>query len=264
MRAGVIGAVLRRETLEIFRNRLLVISIVVPPLILIALPLLVGIIGGVNDEAIPASFVEQLVASHPAWADLSDEQVMIAFVLQQFLVTFLIIPGYIPLSIATFSIVGEKQSRSLEAVLATPIRTGELLGGKTIASLVPGVLAAWLAYGVMTALIGILLGGRMAAVVLEPAWLASVFVLGPAVGLVSVVAGVIVSSRVNDPRTAQQIGGVVLIPIISLVVLQAVGRVVLDAQVYLLLAAVTAVVGIVGLRIGAAVFDREQILTRWK
>jgi ABC-2 type transport system permease protein len=264
MRAGVIGAILRRETVEIVRNRLLVLSIVVPPLILTALPVAVALLGDVTDEPIPAEFVNQLVAAHPAWADLTTEQVMIAFILQQFLVTFLIIPGYIPLSIATFSIVGEKQSRSLEAVLATPIRTSELLFGKTIASLVPGVAAAWLAYLAMVALLWLFAGARIAAIVLEPTWLVSVFALGPAVGLVSVVAGVIVSSRVNDPRTAQQIGGVVLIPIISLVVIQAVGRVVLDVQVYLLLALVTTVIGLVGLRLGAAVFDREQILTRWK
>jgi ABC-2 type transport system permease protein len=264
MRRGVVGAVLRRETIEIFRNRLLVLSIVVPPLILTTLPVLIAMLGGATDQPIPPDLVSQLVSTHPAWADLSAEEVMTAFILQQFLVTFLIIPGYIPLSIATFSIVGEKQSRSLEAVLATPIRTSELLAGKTVASLVPGLIATWLAYGVMVALLWLFAGARIAALVLDPTWLAAVFALGPAIGLVSVVAGVIVSSRVNDPRTAQQIGGVVLIPIISLVVIQAVGRVVLEAQVYLLLALVTAAIGAVGLRFGAAVFDREQILTRWK
>ena len=47
-------------------------------------------------------------------------------------------PAYIPLSIATFIIIGEKQARSLEPVLAAPIRTVELLAGKAIAALVPG------------------------------------------------------------------------------------------------------------------------------
>ena len=50
-------------------------------------------------------------------------------------------PAYIPLSIATFSIIGEKLARSLEPVLAAPIRTSELLAGKAVAALVPGVLA---------------------------------------------------------------------------------------------------------------------------
>ena len=65
---------------------------------------------------------------------------------------FLLMPATVPLAIASYSIVGEKQTRSLEAVLATPIRTTELLAGKAVAALVPGILAAWAAYAVMVAL----------------------------------------------------------------------------------------------------------------
>lgn len=265
MRGAVAWAVLRREFLEIFRNRLLALSIVVPPVILTAVPIIFAVVGSVEQASqIPPGLVEQLVANHPAWADLTRDQVMVAFVMQQFMIMYLIIPAYIPLAIASYSIVGEKQTRSLEAVLATPIRTSELLAGKSIASLVPGLLAAWIAYAVMVLLVGVAAGPRIAALVLEPTWLVAVFALGPAVGLVSVTAGVIVSSRVNDPRTAQQIGGVILIPVIALVVIQAIGSFVLDAQVFLAIAVVVALIGVAGLRAGAAIFDREQILTRWK
>ena len=51
-----------------------------------------------------------------------------AFAVQQFLAFFLLMPAYIPLSIATFSIIGEKQARTLEPVLATPIRTRRAAG----------------------------------------------------------------------------------------------------------------------------------------
>ena len=101
---------------------------------------------------IPPGAVEQIVASHPEWAGFSTNEVGVAFALQQFLITFLILPGYIPLAIASYSIVGEKQSRSLEAVLATPIRTTDLLAGKAIAALVPAILATWIAYGTSAAI----------------------------------------------------------------------------------------------------------------
>ena len=132
-------------------------------------------------------------------------------------------PAYIPLSIATFSIIGEKQSRSLEPVLAAPIRTVELLAGKAIAALVPGVLAGWATYVVFVALASLVYGPALFGVVTDASWLAGVFLLGPAVGLSSVVAGVIVSARVNDPRVAQQIGGVIIVPIVGLVLVQATG-----------------------------------------
>ena len=263
IRAPILNAIVRREFLEVARNRLLLLSIVVPPAILAALPVvLFGALG--NATRIPPEFVDQIIANHPAWRDFSPSEIAGAFAIQQFLVTYLILPGYIPLAIATYSGVGEKQSRSLEAVLATPVRTTEIMAGKAIAALIPGLIAAWVGYAVMVALTAVIIGPRAAGVVLEPTWLAAVFALGPAIGLLSVTAGIIVSSRVNDPRTAQQIGAVILLPVIGLVVVQAVGAFVVEAPAYLLFAAVMALLAVALLRVGAAVFGRESILTRWK
>ena len=173
-------------------------------------------------------------------------------------------PAYIPLSIATFSIIGEKQARSLEPVLAAPIRTVELLAGKAIAALVPGVLAGWVTYLVFMGLASLVYGPNLFGVVTDPSWLAGVFVLGPSVGLSSVVAGVIVSARVNDPRVAQQVGGVIIVPIIGVVLIQATGTLLVGAAGYLAMAGAILVVSLVGLRIGVRLFDREAILTRWR
>jgi ABC-2 type transport system permease protein len=79
-----------------------------------------------------------------------------------------------------------------------------------------------------------------------------------------VTAGLIVSSRVNDPRVAQQIGAVILLPIIGLVVVQTAGNFLIGLSTYLLAAAVATAIAAVGLRIGVAIFGRETILTRWK
>jgi ABC-2 type transport system permease protein len=173
-------------------------------------------------------------------------------------------PAYIPLSIATFSIIGEKQARSLEPVLAAPIRTVELLAGKALAAAIPGILAGWVTYVVFVALATLVYGPALIGVVTDPSWLAGVFLLGPAVGLASVVAGVIVSARVNDARVAQQIGGVIIVPIVAIVLIQATGTLIVGATGYALLALIVLVVSLIGLRIGVRLFDREAILTRWR
>jgi ABC-2 type transport system permease protein len=260
----IVRAIVGRESVEIFRNRLLLWSVFLPPIILTVLPLVILRTQLDSAPRMPEDVIAQLVAGHPGWANLTPKEVAAAFTVQQFLNLFLIMPAYIPLAIASYSIVGEKQTRSLEAVLATPTRTTELLAGKAIAALVPGVLTSWVSYVVLVALAGILLGGPIVGVLTDPVWFVAVFLAGPAVGLVSVAAGVIVSSRVNDPRVAQQIGAVIIVPIAGLIVIQTTGRFVLGAREYLLIAVVVAIVGIVGLRIGAAVFGRETILTRWK
>jgi len=262
MRAVIVWTILRREWSELVRNRLLMSTILVPPMILTIAPIAVS--GLVGERSLPPDFAAQILVQRPDWATFSRTELAGAFTVQQFLAFFLLMPAYIPLSIATFSIIGEKQSRSLEPVLAAPIRTVELLAGKAVAALVPGVLAGWITYLVFVSLATLVYGAHLLGVVTDPSWLTGVLLLGPAVGLSSVVAAVIVSSRVNDPRVAQQIGGVIIVPIIGVTLLQATGTLLVGASGYLILTALVLVVSLVGLRIGVALFDREAILTRWR
>ena len=99
---------------------------------------------------------------------------------------------------------------------------------------------------------------------LAPAALAIVFLVGPLASLLSLQLAVCVSSRVNDARSAQQIGALVILPIAGLLIAQVAGVVVLTAWLALAIAAALVVANLVVLRIGVALFDRESILTRWK
>jgi ABC-2 type transport system permease protein len=262
MRRRIVTTVLRREWSETVRNRLLMSTILLPPMFLAVAPIVLA--GVVGERALPPELATQVLAQRPEWASFTPAELAGAFAVQQFLAFFLLMPAYIPLSIATFSIIGEKQARTLEPVLATPIRTIELLAAKSIAALVPGIAAGWATYVVFVALASVVYGPSLFGVVTDASWLAGVFVLGPAVGLSSVVAGVIVSARVNDPRVAQQIGGIIIVPIIAVTLLQATGTLLVGAAGYLALAAIIFVVSLMGLRLGVTLFDREAILTRWR
>jgi ABC-2 type transport system permease protein len=262
MRASIVWTVLQREWFETVHNRLLMSPILIPPILLTVAPILLS--AALGRTALPPELAEQVLAQRPEWAGFTPGELAGAFAVQQFLVFFLLMPAYIPLSIATFSIIGEKQARSLEPVLAAPIRTSELLAGKAVAALVPGVLAGWATYAIFVVLASLVYGPALFGVVTDPSWLTGVFLLGPAVGLSSVVAGVIVSARVNDPRVAQQIGGVVIIPVIALVLLQATGTLLVGPVGYTVLALIVLVISLEGLRVGVRLFDREAILTRWR
>jgi ABC-2 type transport system permease protein len=262
MRTAIVWTILRREWMETLRNRLLLSTILVPPVLLTVAPIILA--GAVGERTLPADLARQILSQKPEWASFTPSELAGAFAVQQFLVFFLLMPAYIPLSIATFSIIGEKQARSLEPVLAAPIRTVELLAGKAIAALVPGVLAGWVTYVAFVLLASVVYGRALFGVVTDGSWLAGVFLLGPAVGLSSVVAGVIVSARVNDPRVAQQIGGVVIVPVVGLVLVQATGTLLVGPVGYVLMTLAVLAVSLVGLRIGVRLFDREAILTRWR
>jgi ABC-2 type transport system permease protein len=69
---------------------------------------------------------------------------------------------------------------------------------------------------------------------------------------------------VNDTRSAQQIGALVILPIAGLLVVQLTGTFVLTPPVIAYLAIALGGVNIGLMLIGVKLFDREAILTRWK
>ena len=85
----------------------------------------------------------------------------------------------------------------------------------------------------------------------------------PLLALVAIAVMVAVSSRVNDPRTAQQIASVVVVPILALFFGQLTGVLVLDPTFALGAAVVLALIAALGVWAAVRLFDREVILTRW-
>ena len=262
IRLDILWTVVQRELRELTRNRVLVAAIVIPPLIMVIVPLLASKFA--TGEPLPPDLMANLIASRPAWASFTAAELQAAFALQQMVTFFLLLPATIPLAIAAYSIVGEKQTRSLEAVIAAPIRTSELLAGKVVAAIVPGVVAVWTAYLVLVGLSAVLMGADLASVITDPTWLAAVFVLGPAIGLASVVVGVIISSRVSDPRAAQQLGTVLILPIVGFAVLQAQSGTLYTVADYIRVAGLVTLMALIGLRAGVGLFGRETILLRWR
>ena len=199
-----------------------------------------------------------------AFAALSPRGQAQAFLLQQFLMFSLMAPILGSMSLAAQGIIGEKQARALEPLLATPITTGELLLAKILTpfALSMGLLAAtFLLY-----LAGMTLVGEPGVwrTLFWPRTLAVFGVIGPIVTLTALAIAAIVSARVNDARTAQQLGGVLVLPIVALFIAQMAGQFLLDLAAILMTAAVLAAANVVLLAIGVRIFDRETILMRWK
>jgi len=87
--------------------------------------------------------------------------------------------------------------------------------------------------------------------------------LVPLICLLSVLLGIIVSSRVNDARTAQQMGSFIVIPIIAVAIAGFFsGQASFTMEQVLIGDAVVAILIIGAIAIGSWIFDREQILTR--
>jgi ABC-2 type transport system permease protein len=168
------------------------------------------------------------------------------------------------MSLASHAVVGEKQARTLEPLLATPITTLELLVAKVLGALAPTLAITIAGLVVYFAGIALAAGRGVLEAMLTARTFVLVFLVGPASALVALQAAVVISSRVNDARTAQQFGVLIILPMTAVLVAQFTGSLWLSAWM-LGLIGVGLLVGWVCLVLfSVAMFEREAILTRWK
>jgi ABC-2 type transport system permease protein len=260
-------AIVDKEWAEVLRNKLILMTMALLPLAFVAMVL--GTIWmmrnlpqeEMNDVPETMMYLTKL----PEYQGMAMSEIFTTLLIDQYLVYFLMIPLFVPMFIATYSIIGEKQSRSLEPLLATPVQVWELLLGKVLASTIPAVLVTWLAYVVSVAgafliTTNMTLAGRM----VTPIWLLSMLVLVPLITLFAVSLAVIISSRVNDIRLAEQLGGMTVIPLVGLSLGIMMGVILLNWQTFLAALVVVAVLDVATVALGVKLFRRETILTRWR
>ena len=252
--------VLDKEWLELrLQPTLLLATLILPPLITafaIAGFFAVGKISGPIPQGGPLP---------PEFASLAPREVAQAIVGRQFSTLFLLLPIFIPSVLASYAIVGEKRERTLEPVLATPIRTWELLLGKILAALIPALAITIASASLFIAgILAFAVTDRVRDVVVTPGWILAVLVDTPLLALIGVALIVVLSSRVNDPRTAQQISAVLIVPVLGLLFGQLAGVIVLGPALALGIGVILAIIAAGAVWAATRLFQREVILTRWR
>ena len=258
----IVRAVCLREWKESLGNRLLVGMTILPPIVILAAG-----IGAVATAAIfPPSEkdVAAMYAASPAVVGLDPKDAVQGLIATYFLILFMLIPTVVPLTIAIYSVIGEKSARTLEPLLAAPVRVGELLLAKSLASAIPAIIVTWIAY--LIYLVSVSALGSPAAVkaVTQPRWLLAIVIMVPLLTLLSVNLGILISTRVNDVRVAQQIGGLVVVPVVGIGILQVTGRVVLNSSSFVNTALFLLLCDALVFFLAQLAFRRENILSRWR
>ncbi len=260
-----VRTIIGKEWSEVFKNRMVLISVLILPLALAAIPLVMLVafdqfgasMGDLTDPEVMVLFADQCQG-------LSGPDCTVLYTLNLFVLMFMILPVAIPVTIAAYSIVGEKANRSLEPLLATPITTAELLTGKILAAIVPAILATWLAFIIFLIGAYLLASPAVFAKFLDPLWFIAIFLVAPLLTMLSACIALIISSRASDPRVAEQLAALVLLPIILVVIGQAVGLILINREIMLIIFVVVALLDVALLYLAIRLFQRETILTRWR
>ncbi len=173
----------------------------------------------------------------------------------------LMIVGFFPISvslvIALESFVGEKERRSIEPLLSTPLSDWQLYVGKLLAVLVPPLLASFL--GIAVYLVGVY---RQVGWTPEPTLLIQILLLTIVQSLVMVSGAVVISSQATSVRAANLLASFIIIPMAFLI--QGESLVMFWGRYNVLWWAIFGLVVLSGLlvRTGVAHFNREELLGR--
>jgi ABC-2 type transport system permease protein len=262
-------ALVGKELIDLRQNLAIFLPALIVTIVAVLIPVFVAVIvPAVSGERLSDSgdleIAIEMYKMDPSMRSLDPEAAIQAYIFQYFLVMLMLGPITSAMSVAASSVIGEKQARTLEPLLVTPITTFELLGGKLLGALLPTLALSVISIALYLGVVAVTAHQGVFAVLLGPRTLAVVFVLGPLAAMVALQLAVCVSSRVNDARTAQQLGVFVILPIPALLLGQIFGGVELTVPVILWVSLGLVVVNAGLMWFAIRLFDRETILTRWK
>ncbi len=211
------------------------------------------------------SFIFPLVLQQAINRANSISAAAIPTLLNSFSFFFVIGAAFVPLGIAAYSIVGEKVEKSLEPLLATPITDGEILLGKTISALVPTLVAMYVGSVIFMTGMDLVSYQKLGYYYFPNLTIATLLlVLVPIASVMSILYSIIVSSRVNDVRSANSYGILMYFPFLGIFFASETGIITLDINTLLIISGVLLAVDVALFFVSTKTFRREEILTKWK
>jgi ABC-type transport system involved in multi-copper enzyme maturation permease subunit len=233
-----IAAIAGKELRDYRRNRFVILTMSITPVIFIVLPM------------VQILTISARTASHQL-----DARIGIS------LVYMLLIPATVPATLAAYSVVGEREQGTLEPVLITPISSEEFLLGKALAVLLPTLGIAYAIFGVFLACTELFAHPAVASAVFQGSHLVTQLLFTPLLAGWSIWVGIAISTRSSDVRVAQQLGTLASLPPLAIAALLSFN--VLSPSLWLALAVAAGLLLVDGLgwRAVAAMFDRERLIT---
>ncbi len=236
-----------------------VLVLVVPALMIALFPL-----DPANAPDPDIATLMRFAARDPLLAVYPEAERLPRLIVREAVMLFLLMPVLLSGMSAALAIAGEKQQRTLEPLLATPLSDRDFLVAKLLAILVPSVVATWLSAVAYTVVIGIVSTVRFGILMLPgPAFGLVIVALVPLAGTAAALMGMRASMRAADVQSAVQTTSLWVIPI-GLLGITTVGRLAVRS----LPAAAGGTFVMAGVawwmfRLTRKRFEREEILTRW-
>jgi ABC-type Na+ efflux pump permease subunit len=268
-----IWAIARKDLTEVRQNKAAwmpavivpVIFAVVMPLVFILLPQVMP----VEDIERELGDMQQMIELLPpqlatVFAGLGLEQAFVLYMAGFMLAPlFLIMPLMFASIVGAESFVGERERKTMEALLYTPASDTELFLGKVLAAVTPAIGISWLTYVVYIVVVNAasfdLMGGIWFPL---PTWWPLMFWVTPAFALLGISATVLVSSRTRTFMEAYQLSGSLVVLVLAIVIGQVTGVIALSVLTGMIIGTVLWVISGVLVYFSIRIFKRSQLVAK--
>ena len=234
-------AIIKKDFRGVTANRRLFSVILIMPLLLtILLPsiFVVAVHFAPDDPDI-----QKMLQMLPSWAQSANlELTVIGMILNYVMpVFFLMIPIMTASIMAASSFVGEKEKRTLETLLYSPLTLKQIFRSKVLASFLLSMLVSFLSFFAMLLVLEteiFFLTGHL----LLPAvnWIMIMLLVSPAIALIAITLIVRGSAKAKSVEESQQSAVFLIIPVILLIAGQFTGVLLINAWILLAVGAVCA------------------------
>ncbi|MBL8061732.1 MAG: ABC transporter permease subunit [Anaerolineales bacterium] len=271
MNTRAILAIARKDLKVAVQNNGVVLPIIILPLILFVVVPWIMVYASFLAEATGTSTnMGQLLERMPAGllhelSGYTPDQQLIAFTLIYMLAPmFLIMPLMVSSVLAADSFAGEKERKTLEALLYTPTTDRELFTAKLLGSWTAAVVVALLSF-IVYAINANVAGWQSIGHLFFPnwMWIALVLWVTPAVAGLGLVVMVFASARAQGFQDAYQTGGLVVLPVILLMVGQISGVMYFSLGVVMIVGLVIWLIDAVLLWFASKSFRRGELMTKF-
>ncbi|MBS2967775.1 ABC transporter permease subunit [Metabacillus sp. KIGAM252] len=241
----VIAAIFKKDITQLIRTKNLFITLIVIPLIfstvfpiVMSCFVLFADVGSMMDPAMLQLIDKMLVGLQAGVMPELNQKFFYIFTNYLYPSLFLLIPIITSSVIAANSFAGEKERRTLESLLFSPITIKELFAGKVLASFIPSVAVSLISFiisGIIINVTGFLLFEKL--IFPSGKWLVLILCLSPLVMIMTILLNVIISAKVKTYQEAQNIGGIIVLPVIGMLVGQLSGLFLLGIELMLMISA---------------------------
>jgi ABC-type Na+ efflux pump permease subunit len=176
---------------------------------------------------------------------------------------YLILPLMVSSVIAADSFAGEKERKTLEALLYTPTTDAELFLSKVLSAWLPALGVAWGSFVLYAIVANVAAWPTMGRIFFPNLmWLILALWVAPAAAGVGLGTTVLISVRAQGFQDAYQLGAIVVLPVILLVIGQATGVMYFSAGLVILLGLALWLIDAALLWVGGRTFRRSELAAR--